>query len=289
MDIQSNVNEEKPNSGKLIAPTLVKFRFNSLGARVDQPVPVITSGGASKRPAGAAHALGLATAFLAQRNGGFNKTPGHDSRRPLSTVTNTGGQQQIVAANLVHFRGNCDARDVEDPLRTVSASGEHHAVSVAFLSRQFGASIGQSVEEPAPTVLPGGGGKTSLVQCTLSQEDEEGALRVAKFMLRFINETSPNKREASEMTTSELLALVTVVIEGISYVIVDIGLRMLTPRELYRAQGFPENYIIDRGHDGRKFTKAQQVHMCGNSVSPPTMAALARANNPWPDAYRMAA
>lgn len=56
---------------------------------------------------------------------------------------------------------------------------------------------------------------------------------------------------------------------------------MLQPHELYRAQGFPASYIIDRGADGKPFTKTEQVHMCGNSVSPPPMAALARANNPW--------
>lgn len=62
---------------------------------------------------------------------------------------------------------------------------------------------------------------------------------------------------------------------------VDIGLRMLQPRELYRAQGFPDDYRIDHGHDGPKFTKSEQVHMCGDSVSPPHMAATARANDPW--------
>ncbi|MNO04587.1 hypothetical protein D3C81_2256750 [compost metagenome] len=56
---------------------------------------------------------------------------------------------------------------------------------------------------------------------------------------------------------------------------------MLQPTELYRAQGFPAGYRIDEGADGRKFTKTEQVHMCGNSVSPPPMAALARANDPW--------
>jgi len=61
-------------------------------------------------------------------------------------------------------------------------------------------------------------------------------------------------------------------------VIVDIGMRMLTPRELYRAQGFPDNYVIDRGHDGRKFSNKAQVMMVGNSVSPWPMMALVKAN-----------
>ena len=85
------------------------------------------------------------------------------------------------------------------------------------------------------------------------------------------------------------LALVTVTIKGTLYVIVDICLRMLQPAELYKAQGFPGDYIISHGVDGKPFTKTQQVHMCGNSVSPPPMAALARANDPWRIAQAMAA
>ncbi|MOA10345.1 C-5 cytosine-specific DNA methylase [compost metagenome] len=88
-------------------------------------------------------------------------------------------------------------------------------------------------------------------------------------------------KPASCITTKDRLALVTVWISGDPYVIVDIRLRMLKPRELYRAQGFPDSYIIDRGHDGRTFNVTEQTHMCGNSVSPGTMAAIARKNDPW--------
>ena len=73
---------------------------------------------------------------------------------------------------------------------------------------------------------------------------------------------------------------VTVMINGETYVIVDLGLRMLTPRELYKAQGFPESYIIDVGHDGRKFSKSAQVKMVGNSVCPNITRALILANLP---------
>jgi DNA (cytosine-5)-methyltransferase 1 len=64
-------------------------------------------------------------------------------------------------------------------------------------------------------------------------------------------------------------------------VIVDICLRMLKPSELHKAQGFPADYVISHGVDGKPFTKTQQVQTCGNSVSPPPMAALDRANDPW--------
>ena len=80
--------------------------------------------------------------------------------------------------------------------------------------------------------------------------------------------------------TRDRFGLVTVTIAGQPYVITDIAMRMLTPRELYRAQGFPDSYIIDRGADGRRLTKTEQVRMVGNSVCPQVAAALVRANVP---------
>ena len=78
------------------------------------------------------------------------------------------------------------------------------------------------------------------------------------------------------VTTKDRFGLVTV--EGEDYLISDIGMRMLQPRELYRAQGFPDSYVIDRGADGVVLPKSAQVRMCGNSVCPPVAAALVRAN-----------
>ncbi|HEX7088775.1 MAG TPA: DNA cytosine methyltransferase [Longimicrobiales bacterium] len=82
------------------------------------------------------------------------------------------------------------------------------------------------------------------------------------------------------ITTRDCLGLVTVDIDGASYVVTDIAMRMLQPRELYRAQGFPDSYVIDRGPGGRRLTKTEQVRMVGNSVAPPIAAALVRANVP---------
>ncbi|SFU98029.1 DNA cytosine methyltransferase [Pseudomonas sp. OV546] len=232
----------------------------------------------------------VATAFMAQMNGGFNTTDAKSIEDPMTTVTNTGSQQQLVAANLVHLRGNCDARDVNDPLHTVSAGGQHHGLVSAFMERAFGGSIGQGLEEPAPTITAGGGGKSSLVSLTLSPEHEAGALRVAAFLISYYGteNISACDSPAPTITTKDRLAMVTVMVKGTPYVIVDICLRMLKPTELYKAQGFPADYIISHGADGKPFTKTQQVHMCGNSVSPPPMAALARANDPWRVAERQA-
>lgn len=272
------------------AAHLVKFRFDDAGKALDEPLPTITSGGNYQRPAGAAHAMGVCTAVMAQMNGGFNATDAKPMDEPMTTVTNTGSQQQLVTANLVHLRGNCDARDAADPLHTISAGGTHHGLVTAFMERQFGASVGKAIDEPAPTITAGGGGKSSLVELKLSPEHEEGALRVAAFLISYYgcSLASDIREPAATITTKDRLALVTVMVKGTPYVIVDICLRMLQPHELYRAQGFPADYIIDKGADGRKFTKTEQVHMCGNSVSPPPMAALARANDPWRTAAREA-
>ena len=267
----------------IAAAHLVKFRFADEGKALDEPLPTITSGGNYKRSAGAAHAMGISTVFMAQMNGGFNTTAAKSMDAPMTTVTNTGSQQQLVTANLVHLRGNCDARDLNDPLHTISAGGTHHGLMTAFLDRQFGASVGQALDEPAPTITAGGGGKSSLVELQLSPEIEAGALRVATFLISYYGteNVSDANEPAPTITTRDRLALVTVTIKGTPYVIVDICLRMLQPAELYKAQGFPADYIISHGADGKPFTKTQQVHMCGNSVSPPPMAALARANDPW--------
>ena len=89
------------------------------------------------------------------------------------------------------------------------------------------------------------------------------------------------------VTTKDRFGLVT--IQGTEYAIVDIGLRMLTPRELYRAQGFPESYAIDFGADGHPLTKTAQVRMCGNSVCPPMAKAIVGANYTERGAERVAA
>lgn len=267
----------------IAAAHLVKFRFNDAGKALDEPLPTITSGGNYQRPAGAAHAMGISTVFMAQMNGGFNTTDAKNIEDPMTTVTNTGSQQQLVAANLVHLRGNCDARDVNDPLHTISAGGQHHGLASAFMERAFGGSVGQSLEDPAPTITADGGDKSPLVSLTLSPEHEAGALRVAAFLISYYGteNISACDSPAPTITTKDRLAMVTVMVKGTPYVIVDICLRMLKPSELYKAQGFPADYIISHGADGKPFTKTQQVHMCGNSVSPPPMAALARANDPW--------
>jgi DNA (cytosine-5)-methyltransferase 1 len=175
-----------------------------------------------------------------------SRKPAPHPTNPLTAITTTGSQQQIVTAHLATLRRNCVGRGIDELVPTITAGTEHHA----------------------------------LVKYTLAPEVEAGALRVASFLMGYYGSDNVYdlRDPAATITTRDRLALVTVTIKGMPYVIIDIGMRMLTPRELYRAQGFPDNYVIDRGHDGRKFSNKAQVMMVGNSVSPWPMMALVSAN-----------
>tara|TARA_B100001105_G_scaffold246021_1_gene229321 strand:+ start:4702 stop:6528 length:1827 start_codon:yes stop_codon:yes gene_type:complete len=228
----------------IAAPTLVQTGYGEREGQqpraldISKPLGTVVAGAAK-------HAL--ACAFMAQMNGGYNTTPGHPLTRPASTIVGKASQQQLVTANLVTLRRNCTGQPATAPLPAITAGAEHHA----------------------------------LVECTLSPEViEEKALRVAAFLINYYGNgdaRDPGK-PLDTITTRDRLALVTVLYQGTPYVIIDIGLRMLQPRELYGCQGMPSNYIIDRGHDGRTFSKSDQVKMVGNSVSPYPMAALVQAN-----------
>lgn len=204
---------------------------------VREPLGTVVGGGGK---------FAAVTAFVEQANGGFNTTPARDAREPLSTSTATGSQQRMVTAHLATLRQNCIGQELRDPVPTMTAGGEHHAV----------------------------------VEYHLSPEAEAGALRCAAFLIRYYGhggQLGDLHEPMSTSTTKDRLALVTVWLQGEPYVVVDICLRMLTPRELYNANGFPSTYIIDRGHDGRVFSKSTQVRMCGNAVPPPLGRAVIAA------------
>lgn len=207
---------------------------------------------------GVKHAV--VSAFLEQANGGGpngNPAPARSCRQPVSAITATGSQQRLVTAHLTAMAQNSHSIDPQQPLPTILAG-----------ATRFG-----------------------VVECTLSPEGEAGALRVAAFLINYYgNGTALNLSEPLDtVTTRDRMALVTVVIRGTPYVIVDIGLRMLKPHELYRAQGFPAGYIHDRTADGRPLSVSAQVRMVGNSVSPPPLRALALANLDAVEEMRLAA
>ncbi len=258
------------------AAHLVKFRGNSIGSPATQPVPTITSGAGAARPAGAAHALGLASASLVtlRRN-----MVGADVRTPLTTVAAQAEHHAVATAFIEQANGGFyqgAGNDARDPVSTITASGSQQRLVTAHLMTNTSAHCGA---DPVPTITSAG--NQALVECTLSPEQEAGALRVAAFLVKYYG-TGANVPALLDpvdtITTKDRLALVTVHIKGTPYVIVDIGLRMLKPHELYRAQGFPTGYIIDRTANGTPLTTSAAVRMVGNSVSPPPLRALAEAN-----------
>lgn len=221
----------------------------------------------------------LQAAFVEQANGGFNTVHANDLRDPMSTVTTTGSQQRLAAVNLVQLRNHCDGRDVKKPLQVVSAGGEHHGLVAATLVTNTTGHSATDLRGAAPTLTTGE--QQALVEVKLSPEDEAGALRCAAFLMEYYSEGgqwSDLRRPANTITTKDRLALVTVWVKGDPYVIVDICLRMLTPRELANATSFPPQYIITHGHDGRMFTKSKQVRMIGNAVPPEMQYHVTAAN-----------
>ncbi|MDV3437325.1 DNA cytosine methyltransferase [Stenotrophomonas sp. C2852] len=263
----------------LVAPHLVKIRGDSIGTPGTDPVPTITSGAGAVRPAGDAHALGLASASLVtlRRN-----MVGADARTPLTTVAAQAEHHALATAFLEQANGGSyqgAGNDARDPVSTITASGSQQRLVAAHLTAMAQNVVGNDLRAPLPTILAGAT-RFAEVECTLSPEQEAGALRVAAFLVKYYGSgiAVDLHDPVDTVTTKNRLALVTVVIKGTPYVIVDIGLRMLKPYELFRAQGFPVSYIIDRTADGTVLKTTAQVRMCGNSVSPPPFYALIDAN-----------
>ncbi|EKN3611879.1 DNA cytosine methyltransferase [Yersinia enterocolitica] len=198
----------------------------------------------------------------------FGNSVGHAVDEPSGTITaGGGGKSRLVSAFLAkHFGGNYTGpgADLGQPAHTVTTV-DHHALVTSNLIKMRGTNTGQKVTEPLQTVTAGG--------------NHFGEVRA--FLLKYYG----NEKEGVSLndplhtvTTNDRFGLVTV--EGIDYKIVDIGMRMLQPHELYAAQGFPSWYIIDRDYTGTKYAKDKQVARCGNAVPPPFAEALVRANLP---------
>mgnify|MGYP001248597258 CR=1 FL=1 len=195
-----------------------------------------------------------------------------------------GGHFAVVAPVLAGVGGRAgqtEPRGGGDPLHTITAKADTALIS-AFLEQACGGyydGAGQDLRNPAPTICAKGSIQR-LVSVELSPEQQAGAERVAAFLVNYYgNGTALDLREPLDtVTTRDRMALVTVMVRGTPYVVTDIRLRMLRPDELFRAQGFPPDYIIDRTADGRRISNTHAVRMVGNSVSPPPLRALAEAN-----------
>jgi len=249
-------------------------------------------------PRGGSHSVVAPVMVQAGHGQGTPDAPrwGHGNksvREPVGTVTASGGGQALAVGTLVQMgygerEGQAPrALDARQPLGTVVGAGKFAAVT-AFVEQAnggFNATPARDAREPLSTSTATGSQQrivtATMVEPTLTPSQEEGALRCAAFLIRYYGQggqLGDMREPMSTSTTKDRLALVTVWLRGTPYVIVDIQLRMLTPRELYNANGFPETYIIDRGHDGRVFSKSTQVRMCGNAVPPPLGKAVIEAN-----------
>jgi len=204
----------------------------------------------------------------------FKNSVGHGIDHPSGTLmANGSGKSALVTAFLTEHANASNQRNfnIKEPLRTQCAQvkGGHFAVVVPFLAKHYGGNYtgpGIGMQEPTGTVT------------TVDHHALVAAL-MAPYYGSGSGETGIDISKPSPTVTSkDRLQLITVNIDGKSYILTDIGMRMLQPRELYRAQGFHDDYIIDIEIDNKKLSKAAQVRMCGNSVCPPVATALVKAN-----------
>lgn len=296
----------KTHGYAVAVPHLTKFRTGATGQSIIEPVPTVTAG-TSKRPGGNGHALGIVAPIIARQ---FGASIGHRSDEPSATITaGGGGKSQLVAANLVkHYGGNYQGAGIglDEPTHSVTTV-DHHAVVAAHLMVNNTGHPGGAADQPAHTVTTGNhhAAVTShLVMLRGTCRDGRGVDAPAPGLtaggLHVGNvETSLATDGYDEQRAAQVLAFLReycgadsdglVTVGGVVYRIVDIGMRMLQPAELYRAQGFPEWYIIDQDYRGVKYAKDKQVARCGNAVPPPFAEALVRANLPELCKQRIAA
>ncbi len=250
----------------LAAATMVKLRGTNIGDSVEAPMHTVSAGGQH-------HAV-VAASIIRH----LGQSVGQTCDAPAPTVMPGGqGKTGLISAVMAQHNGGfntVDARPMDEPCSTLSATGSQQQVVAASLAAYYGSEAdGQAATEPARTITAKA--RQCLVESTaashLTPEQLAGAHRVAAFL------------RAHGVEFDGPFATVA------GHIMIDIGMRMLTPRELFRAQGFPESYIIDKAwiwnsatsaYDEVTLTKEQQIRMCGNSVSPDPYAELVRANVP---------
>lgn len=269
-----------------VSPGGVK-RWGTGAHDVEAPLGTVTASGNKA----------VATAFLAKH---YTGVVGSDLADPIGTITACDHHSLVTAFLTEHANAsNQRVMPADEPLRTICAQvkGGHFSMVSAHIQRDMGASVGHAADAPLGTVTAGGGGKSALITSnmiklrgtsTAAGTDEplgtvsaggQHHAEVRSFLLAYYgtDQSQGLADPLATVTSRDRFGLVT--IHGQDYQIVDIGLRMLQPRELFRAQGFPDDYIIgDDPAQGLKLTKSAQVRMCGNSVCPPMAKALILAN-----------
>ena len=265
---------------------------NSTGAPVSEPVPVVRASagvflsaasliqyhteqaaadarvqglGAPVSTVDASNRYGLTAANLVEYYGNGNPL---NLEEPMHTATGK-DREALVSAHICKFYGGVVGTDAGQPVPTVTKV-DHNAVAASHLAEFKVRDIGQAVTKPLRTVTASAGefAECRTVLAKADGRDLQHWPEVRALLNRFCD---------YRLTADDVLLLM---IDGTAYYIADILLRMLTPRELYRAMGFPPDYIIDRDYTGKPYPKSAQVARCGNAVCPPMAAAVVSANLP---------
>lgn len=257
---------------------LTKFSENSIGTNPADPLHTAMAG---------APRHGLVIGHLGRQ---FGTAVGRDLAEPHPTVMTdgAGGKSYLATACLTSYYGTGIGSSADGPLPTV-VTKDRHALNAAYIEQANTGMTGRDAREPLSTIVAGGGEEsgwsTTQRPITARLEPLEGQpgskrAKVVAFLREHFGEPTEAEREDPLATASGRLRFGLVMVDGVAWQITDIGMRMLVPKELYGAQGFPADYIIDRTADGRPLTKTAQTRMAGNSVSPPPAAAMIAANDP---------
>lgn len=257
-----------------------------------EPLPTITG----------KHGYGIVEPYMIQiGQTGFTKDRSKNIQEPLSTIVRCKNEHSLICPTLIQYhsetaQGKVRGQTIKDPIMTVDGSNRYGLVT-SFLHKYYDGGYkgaGESMENPLPTITAWD--HNSVVTANLIQMNNhcdgkdirqplptitagDGHFgEVRAFLIKYYGQgTGQDIQEPLDTVTSrDRFGLVT--IEGEDYQIVDIGLRMLEPRELYGCQGFPDDYIIDHDYTGKTYPRTEQVKRCGNSVSPMIPNALVRAN-----------
>ncbi len=246
----------------IVAPTLIQYHSEQSEKEVraaDLNKPMMTVDGSPR--------YALAAAHLTQY---FKGDYYHGPDVPLHTVT-TEIREGVTLGYLTEYYGNAsDGIDPSEPLRTVT-SKDREGVTLAHVTEFKGQDIGQKADVPLRTITASIG-EFGVVTTRLEKITGHNDLKFWPQVRELLNTYCDY-----DIAEDEILVLN---IGGVDYFISDIGLRMLTPKELYAAQGFPADYIIDRDYTGKEYKKTAQVARCGNAVCPPMATALVKANLP---------
>lgn len=256
------------HTGGIVAPALIQYH-------TEQTEHVRASGlGTPIHTVDASNRYGLTCANLVEYYTGGRPL---DVQDPLHTVTSH-DREAVVAAHIAKYYGGVVGEKVGEPLPTVTAI-DHNAVCAAHVVKFKGDNVGTPPSEPLQTVTASAGKERACSGGTFAVCRAHLAKIRSGDDLGHWPEIRALLNEFCGYTLAEDNVLL-LEIGGALYYIADIGLRMLSPRELYNAMGFPPDYIIDRDYLGNEYKKSAQVARCGNAVCPPVASALVRANLP---------